>query len=70
MSDREALRDFLRDENGLPPTEATTDVIIAVIEQTIRTDENHDGRVDNVPTVSTYAKDTERALRVLRKYQR
>ena len=73
---RNRVAEALLDENGLPPTSAALDVIMAVVRSTERTDENH-GKVmahrsrdemgAGTPRVTRYAIDAERALRVLRK---
>lgn len=68
LETRERLRAVLADENGLPPTHAATEVIVAVIEETVRTDENHDGKKSPVPDFSRYAIDAERILRIRRKH--
>lgn len=63
------IAEALRNENGLVPTTNAMLVICAVIESTVRTDENHDPKkaYHQVPTVMKYARDAELALRVLRK---
>lgn len=65
---REALRQVLRDENGLPPTLAATDVIMAVVESINYTDERHSpNHADLAPTFKRYALDAEQLLRIRRK---
>jgi len=75
---REELANVLRDENGLQPTPAALDVIMAVVRETVHTDEKHgtlmahrsrDEMGPPLPTLARYAIDAERALRILRKYQ-
>jgi hypothetical protein len=63
------IGEALRDENGLRPTAAALDVIMAVIRETERTDEHHGRKRTDSPTPSLhrYSCDAERALRVLRK---
>jgi hypothetical protein len=87
MSNVESTTDMLRnrvaealvDGNGLPPTRAALDVIMAVVRETIRTDELHgtamglrsrDEMGSPTPTFSRYALDAERILRIRRKCQR
>lgn len=73
---RNRVADALLDENGLPPTGPALDVIMAVVRSTERVDESYGKAMANrpqdvihvpVPTLSRYAIDAERALRVLRK---
>jgi hypothetical protein len=88
MSNVESTTDMLRnrvaealvDGNGLPPTRAALDVIMAVVRATDRTDENtatamgwaFTRRVASAyePSLTRYALDAERILRVLRKNHR
>lgn len=56
----EQLRDVLRDENGLAPTEARTDVLIAVVFEMNRTDENWE--FPGGPSARDYAADAIRFL--------
>jgi hypothetical protein len=84
MSNVESTTDLLRnrvaeallDGNGLPPTRAALDVIMAVVRATEKTDELHGqqmagrargGCVSFEPTQNCYALAAESALRVLRK---
>lgn len=84
MSHNESINDYFRnqvadalvDENGFPPTSAALDVIMTVVRQTIRTDENHGTQMGKrsrdemgppTPSLSRYARDAELALRILRK---
>lgn len=53
---RERLRDVLRDGNGLPPTNAMADVLIAVLFAADRTDEKWSERgFPGVPSTTDYA---------------
>jgi hypothetical protein len=87
MSNVESTTDMLRnrvaeallDGNGLPPTRAALDVIMAVVRATDRTDENNakamagrsrGGCVSFEPSLTRYALNAESALRVLRKNNR
>lgn len=61
---REKFRDILRDENGLLPTDAATDLLITVLLSTEKTDErwgNND--LPGVPSVTDYAGDAIRFLK-------
>jgi hypothetical protein len=62
---RNRVAEALTDENGLPPTRAALDVIMAVVRETERTDENW--QESSAPSLERYAIDAERILRVLRK---
>lgn len=68
---RNRVSDALIDENGLPPTSAALDVIMAVIESTDWTDEHHGEKLTgNGPVdIRQYALDAEQKLRLLRKHQ-
>jgi hypothetical protein len=76
MSNVESTTDLLRnrvaeallDGNGLPPTRAALDVIMAVVRETEKTSDQ-DSTVWGYQrsTVAEYARDAESALRVLRK---
>lgn len=67
-SQRERIAEALLDENGLRPTEAALDVIMAVVEATDRLDESWDGN-STIPTppMASYARHAEGSLRVLRR---
>lgn len=69
---RNRVAEALLDENGLPPTQAALDVIMAVVRATERTDEVHglamaERSRGGSPRLNRYAIDAERALRILRK---
>lgn len=53
------------DENGLDPTPAAVDVLMAVVRSLDYTDEHHD-----TPDASRYALDAEQALRIMRRGMR
>jgi hypothetical protein len=76
---RERVAVALMDENGLQPTHAALDVIMAVVRSTEWTDEQHgkaqaqrarDEIGGAVPDVLRYALDAEQKLRLLRKCER
>jgi hypothetical protein len=68
MDVRDRIAEALLDANGLHPTTAALDVIMAVIDATDRLDEDWDGNATiPVPPVATYARNAELSLRVLRK---
>jgi hypothetical protein len=63
------LREVLRDENGFAPTPAAIEVIMEVVREINRTD-NDWAEPDSQPGFWRYALDAERALRVSRKNRR
>lgn len=59
-STRDKLAEALTDENGLRPTEAALDVILAVVAATDDVDQNYTGR--GAPTAVRYASAARHAL--------
>lgn len=63
---RTALVAALSDENGLAPTDTALKVIVAVIDATGKTDEDH-CNLPGIPSLDLYAADAVCALNVVRR---